>query len=76
MNKVDYGIYQHYKGMNVRVAGVGTNQVNKERLVIFADPTKTGDDMVMLFPEDRWFEEVEHEGKMVPRFSLIEKLDV
>ena len=75
-NKVGYGIYQHYKGMKVRVAGVGTHQETKERLVIFADITRVDDDMVALYPEDKWFEEVSHDGGTVPRFTLIEKADV
>lgn len=71
---VSYGVYRHYKGAEYRVAGFAKHTETGEELVIYAARNEK-DPQIWCRPKKMWFDEVEHEGKKVKRFTLIEKSD-
>jgi hypothetical protein len=60
-------IYRHYKGGFYRVIGTATHTETQEELVIYEGI----DGRVWARPRDMFFEEVEVDGKKVPRFQRL-----
>ncbi len=73
MTKLQPGIYQHYKGNNYEVIDVAYHSETMDALVVYkqlyasAHPEGT----VWVRPLEMFQEEVEVDGKTVPRFRLI-----
>lgn len=65
------GKYLHYKGNEYEVIGVGVHTETEEKLVIYKalyDLNQT-----WIRPYDMFFETVEIDGKVIPRFKKIER---
>ncbi|MGN0114031.1 MAG: DUF1653 domain-containing protein [Acutalibacteraceae bacterium] len=63
------GRYRHYKGNEYLVLCEATHSETLERLVVYK--ALYGDGGVWVRPFDMFFEDVEIDGKTVPRFSYI-----
>ena len=72
------GTYRHFKGMLVEVTGTALHSETMEEMVIYShsDPVKgQGADTAWVRPLKMFQEEVEVEGKMVPRFAFMKEAD-
>ncbi len=70
------GIYKHYKGGLVRVIDVAHHSETLEDMVIYMalyECRDFGIGSLWVRPKKMFLEEVEFEGKNVPRFIYIEK---
>jgi hypothetical protein len=63
------GTYRHYKGPLYKVIGVGKHTETEENLVFYQ--SLYGNFDLWARPLSMWIEDVEFEGKIVPRFALI-----
>lgn len=63
--------YWHYKSKDkiYRVIGLGFLEANDELCVIYQ--AQYGEKLIFLRPLTIWLENVEWEGKIVPRFNMI-----
>lgn len=63
--------YWHYKGRNkvYKVLGLGFLEANDQLCVI--DQARYGEQLTFLRPLTVWLEQVEWEGKTVPRFTKV-----
>ena len=61
------GIYQHYKGGLYMIHGVSLHTETEEKLVSYQD----ADGNLFSRPLQMWFDLVEYEGKLLPRFKKI-----
>lgn len=69
---LERGIYQHYKGQLYQVFSVATHSETEEKLVVYQ--CLYGDYSLWVRPLSMFTEQVTLEdGKMVPRFYLIQK---
>lgn len=59
--------WRHYKGGEYETLGMAIHSETLEEMVIY----KNKEGKIWVRPLKMWFEEVEWEGKKVPRFSLI-----
>lgn len=59
--------YRHYKGGIYELICIAKHTETEEKLVVYKN--EKGEEFAR--PYDMFFEEVEHEGKMVPRFMEI-----
>ncbi|MED3716048.1 DUF1653 domain-containing protein [Geobacillus thermodenitrificans] len=59
--------YRHYKGGIYELICIAKHTETEEKLVVYKN--EKGEKFAR--PYDMFFEEVEHEGKMVPRFMEI-----
>ena len=69
------GKYQHFKGMIVEVIGIALHSETMEEMVVYnhPDPVKGKDaNTLWVRPKKMFLEEIEVDGKKVPRFKLIE----
>jgi hypothetical protein len=66
------GIYKHYKGNLYRVVGIATHSETLEKLVVYEPVEKPG---YWVRPLEMFIENVELEGKTIPRFELIESFE-
>lgn len=64
------GIYQHYKGPRYLVMGEVTHSETEETLVLYR--ALYGERGLWVRPASMFTEQVEIEGKLLPRFALIE----
>ena len=74
MEKVIIGIYQHYKGNQYKVLGIGHHSETLEELVIYEAlylSPKFGKNALWVRPLKMFLEEVEVDGQNVPRFKKI-----
>ena len=62
------GRYRHYKGADYEVIGVATHSETEERLVVYRP--LYGERGLWVRPLDMFCEDVEVEGKAVPRFRF------
>ncbi len=71
MQKLELGIYQHYKGMKYLVLGIAKHSETKEDLVVYV--TLYDNDMAAMWvrPLTMFLENVTIDGKEVPRFKKI-----
>ena len=68
------GKYQHFKGKFYEVIGIGRHSETLEELVIYKamyDDAKFGSNALWVRPKRMFLEEVEHQGKKVPRFKFV-----
>lgn len=71
MPTVISGVYHHYKGNDYEVLGVARHSETNEDFVIYRALYGNRDYFVR--PLAQFFEEVEYEGKMVPRFKYMKE---
>ena len=67
---IQTGIYQHYKGPRYLVMGEVTHSETEEALVLYR--ALYGERGLWVRPASMFTEQVEIEGKLQPRFALIE----
>ena len=68
------GKYRHYKGKEYEVIGVGKHSETREDLVFYRalyDDKKFGSRALWARPVKMFLEDVEVDGKVVPRFTYI-----
>ena len=65
------GIYEHYKGPRYEVIDTVRHSETEELMVLYR--TCYGDEDLWVRPHTMFFEEVEFDGKIVPRFKFIGK---
>ena len=63
------GRYKHYKGNYYEVLGTARHSETEEWMVVYK--TLYGEFSTWVRPYDMFFEEVEVDGKMVPRFEYV-----
>jgi len=61
--------YQHYKGGRYKVIGIGNHSESMDELVIYQ--ALYDDNRIWARPLEMFKEEVEYEGKIVPRFLYL-----
>lgn len=64
------GVYEHYKGKQYRVIGVGRHTETLEELVMYEALYENPLGRLWCRPLKMWLESVEVDGKKVPRFKL------
>lgn len=76
MSKQLLGKYQHFKNKQTyEVIGFAIHSETKEEMVIYKALYESSDyglNQTWVRPKVMFFQEVEHEGKRVPRFAPIE----
>jgi len=68
---IQTGTYRHYKGITYQVLGVATHSETEEQLVVYR--ALYGEYRLWLRPLEMFREQVEVDGKSVPRFELVQK---
>ncbi len=68
---IKLGIYEHYKKNRYQVLGVAVHSETLEELIIYK--ALYGEGLTWVRPLEMFFEEVEIEGKMIPRFTFVEE---
>ena len=71
MKNFKTGIYQHYKGQKYLVLALAKHSETLEELVVYVSLYENPKSQVWVRPANMFFEEVEHEGRTVPRFKLV-----
>ncbi len=71
MPKIKLGKYEHYKGKQYEVIGVAKHSETLEELVVYR--ALYGENDLWVRPLKMFLENVEVEGKQIPRFRFIEK---
>jgi hypothetical protein len=66
--KIKLGIYKHFKGTKVRVICEALHSETKEPLVVYVHPE---DNSNWVRPKAMFLEDVEINGKKVPRFEYV-----
>lgn len=67
--RIKLGIYEHYKGNKYRVIGVARHSESLEELVVYE--ALYGDGGLYVRPLRMFLEEVQIEGKAIPRFRFL-----
>lgn len=65
-------LYQHYKGKKYKILALGKHSEDLESYVVYEGQYRCetfGDKPVWVRPEKMFFENVEYEGKVLPRFK-------
>ncbi len=73
--QVKLGKYRHYKNKLYQVIGVARHSETKEELVVYKalyDSEEFGNESLWVGPKKMFMENVEINGKSVPRFEFIE----
>lgn len=70
-NKLRTGIYEHFKGNRYEVIGVARHSETLEEMVVYKK--LYGDGGMWVRPLAMFLEEIEVDGKKVPRFKLIKE---
>ena len=74
MEEVKLGVYEHYKGKRYEVIGVGRHSETLEELIVYRalyDSKEFGKNSLWVRPKKMFLEQVEIDGKMVPRFKFV-----
>ena len=71
MQEVKLGKYKHYKGKSYEVVGIAKHSETLEELVVYR--ALYGKNDLWVRPLKVFLEEVEVDGKKVPRFIFIKK---
>ncbi len=64
------GKYRHFKGGEYELIAVATHSESLEQMVVYR--ALYGENGLWVRPASMWHETVEHEGNIVPRFTLID----
>lgn len=67
------GKYMHYKGDMAEVSGVALHSETHEELVVYTHKNKDGIVLTWVRPLEMFLETVTVDGKIMPRFRLIEE---
>lgn len=70
MLEIKLGIYQHFKGHKYKVLGLAKHSESLEDLVVYQ--ALDGNKQIWTRPFSMFFEEVEVDGKKIPRFKFLE----
>ena len=73
-NEIKLGKYKHFKGTVVEVIGIALHSETMEEMIVYnhPDPVKGRDANTMWArPKEMFFEEVEVDGKKIPRFKYL-----
>ncbi len=71
MNEIKLGKYRHYKGKDYEVVGIGKLEATLEEMVIYK-PLYKSEFSLWVRPLKVFTENVEINGKTVPRFTYLE----
>jgi cyclomaltodextrinase / maltogenic alpha-amylase / neopullulanase len=63
------GIYKHYKGNSYEVIGVAKHSETLEELVVYR--ALHGEKKLWVRPKKMFLEDIEVDGRKIPRFELI-----
>lgn len=66
------GIYEHYKGNKYELLYIAKHSETLENMVVYK--ALYGEGEIWVRPLSMWNEQVEIDGKSVPRFKLIEEI--
>lgn len=66
------GIYEHYKGNKYELLYIAKHSETLEQMVVYK--SLYGEGEIWVRPLSMWNEQVEADGKLVPRFRLIKAL--
>ena len=69
MEEIRPGRYRHFKGKEYRVLGVARDSETLEPLVVYQ--ALYGERGLWVRPAAMWTEQVEREGKTMPRFTYV-----
>jgi cyclomaltodextrinase len=70
-NQLKLGRYRHYKGKEYRVIGIAKHSETKEDMVVYETLYENDLSKLWVRPLQMFTENVEIEGKMIPRFEYI-----
>ncbi len=70
-NKIEKGIYQHFKGQKYEVLGVATHSETGEQYVVYK--ALYGDFGTWVRPLEMFTEIIERNGEIISRFVYIDK---
>ena len=76
MKNIAPGIYQHYKGNKYEVIGTARHSETLEELVIYRalyNSSEFGNNALWVRPLTMFTEEIQMEGKLIPRFRPIQQ---
>jgi hypothetical protein len=71
---IPLGLYRHYKGKDYSVVGFARHSETKETMVLYVP--LYGDGGYWVRPLTMFTETVTHEGRQLPRFRLVDSLQV
>lgn len=74
MDGIQLGIYEHYKGKQYEVLGIGRHSETLEELVVYRalyTSQDFGKDSLWLRPKSMFFEDVMIDGKQLARFRFV-----
>jgi len=72
--EIKLGKYRHYKGREYEVTGIAKHSETLEDLVVYRalyDSEEFGNNSLWVRPLPMFIEEVEVNGKLVPRFKFV-----
>lgn len=69
MQKLELGIYQHYKGNKYLVLGTAKHSETLEELVVYCTLYENKQSALWVRPLKMFLEEVVIDGKKIPRFK-------
>ncbi len=72
-NKLEFGIYEHYKGNRYEVIGIAKHSETLEEMVIYK--ALYGEGLIWVRPLKMFMEEIEVDGKNIPRYKLVREKD-
>ena len=67
--KSELGIYEHFKGKRYEVIGIAKHSETLEELVVYKQ--LYGDGSLWARPAEMFLDDVEIDGKVVPRFKRV-----
>lgn len=66
------GLYEHYSGRQYRLIGVAKHSETLEELIVYEPRYNNTESKLWVRPKAMFFEDVEKDGKLVPRFRYME----
>ena len=72
-NLVTGAIYEHYKGKTYRVLGIARHSETLEEMVLYEALYENDLGKIWVRPKAMFLENIELEGKTLPRFRILEK---
>lgn len=71
MQELKFGVYRHYKGEYYLVLGLAHHSETQERLVVYVPLYVREGPRLAVRPLEMFLEDVEIDGKTIPRFTYI-----